>query len=257
MTSPPPSRPLLVTGAGSGIGSAVALRAAGANTSLALVDRDRAGLRRTADRARDLGAHVQEWECDVRDGAGLDACFVAAEGAFGRVGRVAHVAGVLVPAPLDSTTDELMRRHLDVNVLGTLHVLQAAGRHLVDGGAVVVVGSNAARVPRTRMAAYAASKAAVSALTRVAGLELAHRSVRCNVVEPGSTRTGMQRDLWPDPQAGERAAVDGVPHEYRTGIPLGRIADPTDVADVILFLLSDAARHVTLQQLSVDGGASL
>ena len=67
----------------------------------------------------------------------------------------------------------------------------------------------------------------------------------------------MQRDLWPDPEVGRRAAVEGDPAAYRVGIPLGRIAEPEDVAAVVAFLLSDAARHVTLQQLYVDGGASL
>jgi 2,3-dihydro-2,3-dihydroxybenzoate dehydrogenase len=107
------------------------------------------------------------------------------------------------------------------------------------------------------MLAYAASKAATSALARCAGLELAARGIRCNVVEPGSTDTAMQRDLWADPQVGRRTALKGDPSTYRVGIPLGRIADPDDVAEVVCFLLSDAARHVTLQQLYVDGGASL
>lgn len=67
----------------------------------------------------------------------------------------------------------------------------------------------------------------------------------------------MQRDLWPDPERGRRAAIDGDPASYRVGIPLGRIADAADVAHVVVFLLSPGARHVTLQQIFVDGGASL
>lgn len=81
--------------------------------------------------------------------------------------------------------------------------------------------------------------------------------MRCNVVEPGSTDTPMQRDLWPDPAVGQRLAIAGDPASYRVGIPLGRIADPDDVAAVVTFLLSSDARHVTLQQIVVDGGASL
>ena len=107
------------------------------------------------------------------------------------------------------------------------------------------------------MLAYAASKAATSALARCAGLELAARGIRCNVVEPGSTDTPMLHSLWPDEETGLAGTLRGNPDAYRVGIPLGRLAHPGDVAEVVAFLLSDAARHVTLQQLYVDGGASL
>ena len=77
-----------------------------------------------------------------------------------------------------------------------------------------------------------------------------------NVVEPGSTDTPMLHSLWPDEETGLAGTLRGNPDAYRVGIPLGRLAHPGDVAEVVAFLLSDAARHVTLQQLYVDGGAS-
>jgi 2,3-dihydro-2,3-dihydroxybenzoate dehydrogenase len=123
-------------------------------------------------------------------------------------------------------------------------------------GSIVTVGSNAATVPRTQMAAYAASKAASHQFTRCLGLELAAHGIRCNIVAPGSTDTPMQRQLWTDAQAAERI-VRGSIESFRTGIPLGRIAAPADVAEAVLFLLSNAARHITLHTLCVDGGATL
>ncbi len=248
---------LLATGAASGIGAAIALRAARPGASLVLLDRDEAGLRGTAGRVRDLGADVLEFPLDLRDGPGVQDAFARAVERFGAVHQVAQAAGILRPGRLHEVTDADLLDHYAANVLGVLHVLQSAAAHLPSGGSVAVVSSNAARVPRTGLAAYAASKAAASALTRCAGLELAAQGIRCNVVEPGSTRTPMQRDLWPDPLIGEDTALRGDPAEFRTGIPLGRIAEPQDVADVVLFLLSDSARHLTLQQLFVDGGASL
>ncbi|NEE57327.1 SDR family oxidoreductase, partial [Streptomyces sp. SID8455] len=92
--------------------------------------------------------------------------------------------------------------------------------------------------------------------TKCLGLELARSGVRCNVVAPGSTDTAMQRALWTDPGA-EARVIDGDPSTYRTGIPLGRIAEPADIADAVAFLASDRARHITLQELYVDGGATL
>ena len=106
------------------------------------------------------------------------------------------------------------------------------------------------------MAAYAASKAAATMLIRCLGLELAAAGVRCNVVSPGSTDTAMHEALWADGSAAHRS-IAGSPEHFRVGIPLGRIASPADVADAVLFLASDRARHITMQDLLADGGASL
>lgn len=252
------ARAVLVTGAASGIGRAVALELAAADRPLVLLDRDAVGLDRTADDVAQAGARdVLPLAVDVSDSAAMAAAFEKAAGSHGALAGVVSAAGILVPGGVDEVTDDDWQRHLAINTGGVLHCLRGASRHVRDDGAVVVVSSNAARVPRTGMLAYTASKAAASAVTRAAGLELAARGIRCNVVEPGSTDTPMQRDLWADPELGASRALAGDPASYRIGIPLGRIADPADVAGVVAFLLSDAARHVTLQQLFVDGGASL
>lgn len=242
----------LITGAAGGIGRAVVLRLAAAGYELVLVDRTADALAALAESARAAGAaRVEAVPLDLADGDAL-------AHAVARVGAVAALvcaAGVLRPGGLHDVTSAQWEHHFAVNTTAVLRTLQSA--QLVDGAAVVVVGSNAARVPRTGMLAYAASKAATAALTRCAGLELAARGIRCNVVEPGSTDTAMQRDLWPDAEVGRRAAIEGDPARFRLGIPLGRIADPDDIAGVVTFLLSDDARHITLQQLYIDGGASL
>jgi 2,3-dihydro-2,3-dihydroxybenzoate dehydrogenase len=252
------SRPVLVTGAASGIGRAIVLRLAVQGRSLALLDRNPDALLDVARLARVQGApEVVSHVVDVSDRAAMTTAVSAAADELGPLHGLVSAAGILEPGGLADLTAASWERHLAVNTTGVLHLLQLGAPALVDGGAIVVISSNAARVPRTGMLAYAASKAATSALARCAGLELAARGIRCNVVEPGSTDTAMQRDLWPDPVAGRRAAVEGSADEFRVGIPLGRIAQPDDVAEVAAFLLSDGARQVTLQQLFVDGGASL
>lgn len=249
---------VVVTGAASGIGAAVARSLAGAGVHLALLDRDPVGLSRTAEAVTAAGATAPfVRQVDVADSQDTAAAFAEAASELGALHGIASCAGVLRPGGLDAVTDEDLDHHLAVNVRGVLNSLRAASAHLPRGGAVVVVSSNAARVPRTGMLAYAASKAAASAMTRAAGLELAARGVRCNVVEPGSTDTPMQRDLWSDPEVGRAAALLGDLEQHRIGIPLGRIADPEDVAALVVFLLSDAARQITMQQILVDGGASL
>ncbi|GEL94302.1 SDR family NAD(P)-dependent oxidoreductase [Cellulomonas composti] len=214
---------VVVTGAASGIGRAVAHRLADAGVALALLDRDADPLATVAARAGERhGVRALAVPVDVADESAVHDAIATAHETLGPLTGLVCAAGVLEPAGLDVTRAS-WDRHLAVNATGVLHCLQAASPRLRDGGAVVVVSSNAARVPRTGMLAYAASKAAVSALTRCAGLELAARGIRCNVVEPGSTDTPMQRDLWPDAAEGARRAVEGDPATFRVGIPLGRV----------------------------------
>lgn len=249
---------LLVTGAASGIGKAVALQLATRGAALALLDLDAEGLASAVDEATAAGAPaVYSATADVSDAEQVAEAVGGAYEHFGLLDGIASAAGILEPGGLAEVTPASWERHFAVNTTGVLHLLQLGTPCVRDGGAVVVVSSNAARVPRTGMLAYAASKAATSTLTRSAGLELAARGIRCNVVEPGSTDTPMQDALWAEPEAGRRSALEGNPEAFRIGIPLGRVAAPDDVAEVVCFLLSDAARHVTLQQLFVDGGASL
>ncbi len=106
------------------------------------------------------------------------------------------------------------------------------------------------------MAAYGASKAAMASLSHNAALELAPYGVRCNVVSPGSTDTPMLRGMWQD-EHGAAGTIAGKPEAFRLGIPLGKLATPADVAGAVLYLASDLAGHVTMQDIVVDGGATL
>jgi 2,3-dihydro-2,3-dihydroxybenzoate dehydrogenase len=106
------------------------------------------------------------------------------------------------------------------------------------------------------MAEYAASKAAATSYTRSVGLAVAGHGIRVNVVSPGSTLTPMLTGMWTSDTDRERV-LTGTPEQFRLGIPLGRIADPADIASTAVFLLSDAARHITMHDLRVDGGATL
>jgi len=123
-------------------------------------------------------------------------------------------------------------------------------------GAIVNIASNAAHVPRLNMAAYGASKAALVSLSHCVALELAPYGVRCNVVSPGSTDTPML-DSMLRTQADRQRLIDGALEQFKLGIPLRKIATADDIADVVLFLASDQAGHVTMQDIVVDGGATL
>lgn len=245
----------LVTGAGKGIGRAVVRALVDQGARVAAVDLDTEALNSLE---KELGSAVTAYSADVSDTAAVEAVVDQVERLTGPVGLLANVAGVLTTAPVTDFTDADWERIFAVNTGGVFRTSRAVARRMVARGAgsIVTVASNAGGVPRTGMAAYAASKAAAAHFTRCLGLETARSGVRCNVVSPGSTDTGMQRGLWEgdEPPA---SVVQGDPLTYRVGIPLGRVADPEDVAEAVLFLLSDRARHITMQDLYVDGGATL
>ncbi|MFP2960190.1 2,3-dihydro-2,3-dihydroxybenzoate dehydrogenase [Myxococcus sp. 1LA] len=251
------TRVALVTGAAQGIGAAVA-RALAGEALIAAVDTNAEGLNALVAELHEKGQRAVAFTASVSDGAAVDAVVERVERELGPIEVLTNVAGVLRAGPILTYSDEDWAFTFSVNALGVFQVSRAVARRMVPRrrGVIVTVGSNAGAVPRTQMAAYAASKAASSMFTKCLGLELAPHGIRCNVVSPGSTDTAMQRALWAD-DSGAQAVIAGSPESYRLGIPLQRIASPEDIANAVRFLVSDAARHITLHDLRVDGGATL
>ncbi|MFF5295267.1 2,3-dihydro-2,3-dihydroxybenzoate dehydrogenase [Paractinoplanes globisporus] len=243
----------LVTGAAQGIGKAVVRALHRDGLRVVASDRNAAGLRALA---AEIGCTTVE--LDVRDTAAVDRAVRHVEERVGPIDVLVNVAGVLHVGGVLDTSDEDWQAVFDVNATGVFRLCRRVGAGMAErgGGAIVTVASNAAGVPRMSMAAYAASKAAAAHFTRCLGLELAGYGVRCNVVSPGSTDTPMQRGMWTS-EADARATVLGRPEIFKNGIPLGRIASPGDVAEAVAFLVSERARHITMHDLYVDGGASL
>lgn len=261
-------RTALVTGAAQGIGAAVAHLLATLGARVAATDRAQDGIdalatewerqQSKAPAGERSAGRLEPYVIDVTDRLSVERGVARAAHELGPVDILVNVAGILRTGPAAELSAQDWAETFHVNTDGVFHVSQAVAPLMAarGSGCIITVGSNAAGIPRTGMAAYAASKAAAAMFTKCLGLELAGSGVRCNVVAPGSTDTAMQRALWTDEGARQRV-IDGDPSTYRTGIPLGRIAEPTDIADAVAFLASDRARHITLQELYVDGGATL
>ncbi|MGW0435664.1 2,3-dihydro-2,3-dihydroxybenzoate dehydrogenase [Micromonospora sp. NPDC003197] len=245
----------LVTGAGQGIGLAVARALQAHGALVAAVDQEATGVQRLA---REHPDSITGFCADVAQSTEVDEVVATVERDLGPIGILVNVAGVLRVGAVVDYSDTDWTTTFAVNTSGVFHTSRAVARRMTprQQGTIVTVASNAAGVPRAGMAAYAASKAAATMFTKCLGLELAAHGIRCNIVAPGSTDTPMQRSLW---TSGDDSAqvIAGSPDTYRVGIPLGRLATPEDIADAVLFLVSDQARHITMHDLYVDGGATL
>lgn len=241
----------IVTGAAGGIGRAVTRLLLEEGARVVAADLDTAQLPRST-------AQLRAEPLDMRDSAAVDALVERVEAEWGPVDIGVNVAGILATGLIAETDDATWRDVFAVNADGVFHLSRALARVMTPRrrGAIVTVSSNAAGIPRHAMAAYAASKAAATMFTRCLGLELAPHGIRCNIVAPGSTLTPMQTGMWADESGADRV-VAGSPDTFKTGIPLGKLATPGDIADAVVFLLSDRAGHITMADLYVDGGATM
>ncbi|MFG2367296.1 SDR family oxidoreductase [Streptomyces mirabilis] len=249
---------VIVTGAAGGIGRAVAEAFAAADARVVLWDVAE-GVHTTAAEIRARhAAKVYAVRADITDRAVVREAFDFSESAAGDVSVVVHAAGALATGPALEAAEGAWERCLSTNATGTMLVASESARRMAarGHGAITVITSNAASTPRVGMSSYGASKAAAAAFVRGLGLEVAGRGVRCNLVSPGSTETAMLRQSWTG-AADMDSTIGGDPTTYRLGVPLRRVAQPQDIADAALFLSSAAARHITLHDLRVDGGATL
>lgn len=237
-----------VTGAGKGIGYATALAFAGA------------GARVTGF---DLAFEQQNYPfatevLDVASAADVARVCARLLAQQERLDVLVNAAGILRMGATDALSQEDWQQTFAVNVGGAFNLFQAtmAQFRQQQGGAIVTVASDAAHTPRMGMSAYGASKAALKSLALTVGLELSASGVRANIVSPGSTDTDMQRTLWTSDDA-EQKRIAGFGEQFKLGIPLGKIARAEEIASTILFLASDYASHITLQDIVVDGGSTL
>ena len=232
----------LVTGGSRGIGRAVCLRLAAEGAEIVLhYHRNRAAAEETAAA---IGREVRLIRADLGSHAEIRTMFD--ELGDVRLDFLINNAGIWKGTPLGSSTPEAVDAVIDTNLKGPFWVTQYALPLLEDGGRIVNVSSVAGRTGVAGgRSLYGATKAAVDALTRNWALELAPRKILVNAVAPGYVTTDMTADYFSDPATYDRALKRH---------PLGRLCTPEDVADVVAFLCSDAARFVTGQTINVSGG---
>jgi NAD(P)-dependent dehydrogenase (short-subunit alcohol dehydrogenase family) len=241
-------RVAVVTGAAQGIGEACVRRLVAEDAAVALWDVADGPGQALADALQREGARVLYCHCNVAHRADVETALTATLGAFGRVDALVNNAGIFKAADFLEITEADWDAVLDVNLKGAFLVGQAVARQMVaqGGGAIVNMSSVNGVLAIPTIASYNVSKGGINQLTRVMALALADRGVRVNAVAPGTIATELARN----------AVLTS--DEARTRIlsrtPMKRLGEPSEIADVAAFLLSDAASYVTGEIVTVDGG---
>jgi 3-oxoacyl-[acyl-carrier protein] reductase len=248
---------IVITGAGTGIGRAIALRLASEGADLSLLARDSKRLEQVAAEARAKGARAaRAIACDVRDEGRVERAFEEAHAGAGPLYALvanAGIGGSNAPGAGDRFADLVA-----TNLSGTYHCLRAAERRLMPGPRtrhLVAIASILARLGVGGYTGYCASKAGVCGLVRAMAVELAARNVQVNALLPGWVETDMARAGLEDMARALRTSVEEARKLALSSVPLGRMGQPEDIAGIVAWLLSDDARGVTGAALDANNGA--
>ena len=244
-------RVCVVTGAGSGMGRAIALALAKEGARVAVLDLNIDGAARTVEQVEALGGQAAAFACDTSDAASVTQAAAQTAAAFGLCDVLVNNAGILRPGPLDALTLDEWNKVLSVNLTGYFICAQAFGKQMrakaetQAGGAMVHIASIAAAHATPNAGAYSVAKAGIEMLSRQLAVEWGGFGIRSNAVHPGLIMTPMSQAFYDQP---------GVIERRSQAVPAGRIGAPEDIAQAVLFLASDRAAYITGQSLTVDGG---
>ena len=253
----------IVTGAGRGMGRAIALQLAGEGADVAAADIDGTSAEQTSAAVRELGRRSLAIEADVGELADIDRMVQQTMETLGRVDIGVNNAGVtrrgatrqLIVTDVTEEDWDLFQR---VNAKGVFFCMQRMANELIrqgDGGRIINIASIAGKgYTGTSNAAYAASKGAVIAMTQIAAHQLARFNINVNSICPGATRTGFGGTSWEERAEEQGLSLQEYEQQRAAGIPIGRFNEPEDIAELALFLAGPGSRNITGQAYNVDGG---
>jgi NAD(P)-dependent dehydrogenase (short-subunit alcohol dehydrogenase family) len=236
----------VITGGASGIGLATARRFAAEGASVVVGDRNQDALDALDSADGEHGGSITAAPCDVTVEADVARLMAVATERYGRLDVAFANAGIGSSARIVDAEATGWSEVLDVCLVGSFLTIKHAARAMTDGGSIVVTTSLNAVQPGVGMSAYCAAKAGAAMLVQVAALELGPAGIRVNAIAPGLVRTGLTDPMWLIPPL-----VDA----YEENTPLGRHAQPDEIANLVTFLASDESAFISGSQYLVDGGA--
>ncbi|MCW5748589.1 MAG: SDR family oxidoreductase [Alphaproteobacteria bacterium] len=242
-------RVCVVTGAGGGIGGAIAATLAAAGAVVALLDKNAETCAATTGALVDKGARAVAIACDTADPASVTAAAERVTASLGPCDVLVNNAGFLIPGALATLTLEDWNANMAVNLTGYFLCAQIFGRGMLERrkGALVHIASIAASQPQPWSGAYSVTKAGVAMLSRQLAAEWGASGVRSNVVSPGLIRTPLSEAFYQHEETARRRAEL---------VPVGRVGMPQDIADAVTWLASDRAAYVSGEEVIVDGGVT-
>ncbi len=240
----------IITGASSGIGKAASLLFAEEGAKVMITARDATRLQQVSDEIRANGGEVEIFPGDVTDAESRKKLVAATVEKFGGIDILVNAAGIIASGTIENTSLEDWDYMMDINLRSVFHLMQLTLPHLIERkGNIVNVSSVTGLRAFPGVLSYCVSKAGVDQLTRCAALELAPKKVRVNAVNPGVTVTELHRRGGMDNEAYQNFL-----EHSKTTHPIGRVGDPREVAELILFLASPHAGWITGVTYSIDGG---
>lgn len=241
----------IVTGAGSGIGQASAIRLAEEGATVICADINAAAANETASQIRDMNFKAEGYEIDISDSNACDLIVSQCVDKFGAIDILVNNAGVNLPGVFHEVSNETINRTLNVNIKGAMFLTRAAIPHMLRNsrGSIVNMSSVNGLVSEPYLSVYSASKGAIVMFTRGIALDYAKTGIRCNAICPGWVDTPINH--------AHAKMLGGLDHVYKTidsFQPIGRPGTSREIANVVLFLASDESSFMTGSIVSADGG---
>jgi len=247
----------IVTGSAGGIGSAVAKRLASKGAKIAVADIQFDSAKKVATEIEQSGGTASPFNLDVRSLKNIELLVEQIAQIYGHINILVNCAGVLSIQPYDEITQDSWNKIIDINASGTFFCCQQVARQMIrqgTGGNLVNISSIAGKIGAPLYTSYCASKFAVIGITKSLALELARHRIRVNAVCPGDVDTSMLEYEFETHAKLRNTTPDEVRREWAARPPLRRLAFPSDVANVVLFLVSENSSYMTGQSLNVTGG---